>query len=68
MSGRYVTLNNEYEITLNELKSVYNPTMSYPQRMHYTESAKYQSWERHFTHVLEEHTQINWENDFKQKH
>lgn len=33
VSGRYVTLNNEYEITLNELKNVYNQTMSYPQEL-----------------------------------
>ena len=31
VSGKYVTLNNEYEIALNELKNVYNQTMSFPQ-------------------------------------
>lgn len=33
MSGKFVTLNNEYEITLNELRNVYSQTMSYPPRV-----------------------------------
>ncbi|WP_455721591.1 hypothetical protein [Agathobacter sp.] len=30
VSGKYVTLNNEYEITINELKNVYSKEQSYP--------------------------------------
>lgn len=30
VSGKYVTLNNEYEITVNELKNVYSKELSYP--------------------------------------
>ena len=33
VSGKYATLNNEYEITVNELQNVYSSTLSYPPRL-----------------------------------
>lgn len=33
ISGKYITLNNEYEITVNELKNLYSHSFCYPPKI-----------------------------------